>query len=132
MAKTGAPEKPFDWNILESLAILEAELQYVAERMLIGFGNQVTKTSIESMMKRINRKLRQRFDISYVQYRREKEEFKKTKLRQLMWKSAEAGNVTMQIWLSKNILGYSDKTEQIIHGIDGAIFTDKEGKKVSE
>jgi hypothetical protein len=36
----------------------------------------------------------------------------KTKLRRLMWQNAEKGNAVMQIWLSKNILGYVDKTEQ--------------------
>jgi hypothetical protein len=32
----------------------------------------------------------------------------KQKLRRTMWQSALAGNVTMMIWLSKNILGYTD------------------------
>jgi len=36
----------------------------------------------------------------------------KTRLRQLQWDSAEAGNVTMQIFLGKNILGQQDKIEQ--------------------
>jgi len=35
----------------------------------------------------------------------------KTRLRQLQWDSAEAGNVTMQIFLGKNILGQQDKIE---------------------
>ena len=36
----------------------------------------------------------------------------KMRLRQLQWKSAEKGNVTMQIFLGKNILGQQDKIEQ--------------------
>lgn len=32
----------------------------------------------------------------------------KLRLRQLQWKSAENGNVTMQIWLGKQILGQSE------------------------
>ena len=36
----------------------------------------------------------------------------KTRLRQLQWDSAEAGNVTMQIFLGKNILGQQDRIEQ--------------------
>ena len=32
----------------------------------------------------------------------------KIRLRQLQWKSAEQGNVTMQIFLGKNLLGQSD------------------------
>ena len=35
----------------------------------------------------------------------------KIRLRQLQWKSAEKGNVTMQIFLGKNILGKQDKIE---------------------
>tara|TARA_R100001510_G_C7533390_1_gene123925 strand:+ start:111 stop:416 length:306 start_codon:yes stop_codon:yes gene_type:complete len=36
----------------------------------------------------------------------------KMRLRQLQWKSAEQGNVTMQIFLGKNILGQQDKLEE--------------------
>ena len=35
----------------------------------------------------------------------------KIRLRQLLWKSAERGNVAMQIWLSKQYLGMTDKQE---------------------
>ena len=35
----------------------------------------------------------------------------KIRLRQLQWKSAEKGNVTMQIFLGKNMLGQQDKIE---------------------
>lgn len=108
----GAPRKPFDWNLLDSLAILESELGYVAERMVIQDGKEVTKKTLEAKMKLINCRIQERFSFSYLQYREQKKEPKRIKLRQLMWKSAEAGNITMQIWLSKNFLGYSDKVEQ--------------------
>ena len=36
----------------------------------------------------------------------------KIRLRQLQWASAENGNVTMQIFLGKNMLGQQDKIEQ--------------------
>ena len=36
----------------------------------------------------------------------------KMRLRQLQWKSAANGNVTMQIFLGKNILGQQDKLEE--------------------
>ena len=41
----------------------------------------------------------------------------KLRLRQLQWKSAEAGNVTMQIWLGKQYLDQRDKQE--LTGKDG-------------
>ena len=36
----------------------------------------------------------------------------KIRLRKLQWQSAENGNVTMQIFLGKNILGQQDRIEQ--------------------
>lgn len=39
------------------------------------------------------------------------QEMGRSKLRRLMWQSAEKGNVVMLIWLSKNLLGYADKQE---------------------
>lgn len=41
----------------------------------------------------------------------------KASLRRMQWKSAEAGNVTAQIWLGKQILGQRDKSE--FTGADG-------------
>ena len=47
------------------------------------------------------------------------------RLRQLQWKSAEKGNVTMQIFLGKNMLGQQDRIEQteldepLVWSVDG-------------
>jgi len=49
---------------------------------------------------------------SYSEYIRKGRACGKTRLRQLQWDSAEAGNVTMQIFLGKNILGQQDRIEQ--------------------
>ena len=49
---------------------------------------------------------------SYSEYTRKGRASGKTRLRQLQWDSAEAGNVTMQIFLGKNMLGQQDKIEQ--------------------
>ena len=48
---------------------------------------------------------------SYSEYLRKGRGSMKLRLRQLQWKSAEKGNVTMQIFLGKNILGQQDKIE---------------------
>lgn len=115
MAKMGAPPKFFDWNILESLAIVEADCRYVAERILLASKEltleEITKTHIDAMVVRINRKLKARFGITYVQYVDQKKESWRVKLRVLQRKSAEAGNATMQIWLGKQDLGQTDKQE---------------------
>lgn len=40
----------------------------------------------------------------------------KSSLRRRQWKSAMDGNVTMQIWLGKQMLGQSDKTQNTVTG----------------
>ena len=46
----------------------------------------------------------------------------KIRLRQLLWKSAEKGNVTMQIWLGKQLLGQSEQPmvmeDELVEGFD--------------
>jgi len=43
----------------------------------------------------------------------------------MQWKSAEKGNVTMQIWLGKQILGQADKSEvKWENPVDGVEFID--------
>lgn len=51
--------------------------------------------------------IKKRFSLEYDKGR----EKGKTKLRHLMWESAKKGNVAIQIWLSKQILGMTDRTE---------------------
>ena len=48
---------------------------------------------------------------SYSEFMRKGRSEMKMRLRQLQWKSAEKGNVPMQIFLGKNILGQQDKLE---------------------
>jgi len=46
----------------------------------------------------------------------------KIRLRQLQWKSAEKGNVTMLIWLGKQVLGQSENPmvmeDELVEGFD--------------
>ena len=49
---------------------------------------------------------------SYSEYLTKGRAEQKIRLRQLQWKSAEKGNVTMQIFLGKNMLGQQDRIEQ--------------------
>ena len=48
---------------------------------------------------------------SYSTYVTKGKEKGKIRLRQLMFKNAESGNTTMQIWLSKQYLGMTDKQD---------------------
>jgi hypothetical protein len=45
---------------------------------------------------------------SYSEFTTKGRATQKLRLRQLQWKSAESGNVTMQIWLGKQILGQAE------------------------
>lgn len=137
LGKIGAPRKYFDWSLVETLAILEADCRYVAERMIMKAkadlqaqaatdknmsmermkeiaafaAAPITKTDIESMVKRINRHLQERYECSYVLFVAQKRENWRVKLRMLQRKTAEKGNATMQIWLGKQDLGQTDKQE---------------------
>ena len=49
----------------------------------------------------------------------------KIRLRQLQWKSAERGNITMQIWLGKQVLGQTEKSEvEWTNPVSGIEFVD--------
>ena len=48
---------------------------------------------------------------SYSEYLTKGRDKGKIRLRQLQWNSASAGNVAMLIWLGKQLLGQTDKTE---------------------
>ena len=49
---------------------------------------------------------------SYSEYLTKGRAEQKMRLRQLQWKSAEKGNVSMLIFLGKNILGQQDRLEE--------------------
>jgi len=48
---------------------------------------------------------------SYSEYLTKGRSQGKIRLRKMQWKSAEDGNVTMQIWLGKQVLGQAEKQE---------------------
>ncbi|MEM5807983.1 MAG: hypothetical protein QW818_02520 [Candidatus Aenigmatarchaeota archaeon] len=127
----GRPEHELDWDLIDSLCFFDAEINFIAERLLIKYGKPVNTKTVYAMAKKISRRIESRFGLTFVQYRQTKTETKKTKLKQLMWKSAESGSVPMQIFLAKNILGYSDRVQQVV--TDKAMFADKiEGFKFIE
>lgn len=57
----------------------------------------------------------------------------KTKLRRLQMDAAERGNVTMLIWLGKQMLGQTDRpsTDSIFHDIDMNELTDDQLQRVA-
>ena len=60
---------------------------------------------------------------SYSQFITKGKDKGKIRLRQMQWKAAEGGNVSMLIWLGKQVLGQSDKQElELIKRIDDIKF----------
>lgn len=60
----------------------------------------------------LSRHCKEKFQINYAEYYEQKSAVGKVSLRRRQWKSMEAGDRTMLIWLGKNILGQTDKVEQ--------------------
>lgn len=114
MKKVGRPKDDFSneqWNLIDSLVILEASEQYIAERLLTGGKVEINALSVQAKIKQLQRKIKDKWDCNFVQYREQKSDHRKISLRKSMWRAVDNGNVTMMIWLSKQILGYTDKSE---------------------
>ena len=59
----------------------------------------------------IEREIKARTGVTFKEYRKQHAAYGKAKLRRLQWEAAESGNITMLIWLGKNILGQADKSK---------------------
>jgi hypothetical protein len=110
----GRPRLNFNWEVVEALISMRASERYIAEYLLKKEG--VSPTEIDSKMiakrvKLLQRRIQERYGVNFVQFREQKQEDWQIKLRQLQRKSAENGNIPMQIFLGKNDLGQSDKME---------------------
>lgn len=94
----GRPKKEIDKKLFESLC-----------------GIFCTKDEIASIMEcsedTISRWCQNEYGESFADTYKKKSSRGKASLRRMQFKSAEAGNVTMQIFLGKNYLGQSDRTE---------------------
>lgn len=103
------PRDDFDWDLVTSLVMLEASEQFVAERLLAKEKQEVDFKSIQAKIKLIQRRIKEKFQCSFVQFRAQKLEGRKIQLRSWQWKNAENGNATLQIWLGKQYLNQTDK-----------------------
>lgn len=86
----GRPEKPVDPNKVFELAKIHCTNAEIAH---------VCNVSEETLTRRFSKELE-----------KGRAEGKRS-LRRLQWEGAESGNPTMQIWLGKNLLGQTDKTD---------------------
>ena len=122
MSKMGRPRKELDWNLLESLAALDADLNYCAERQCVGWKESPDFKLIKAAREVIERRIKERYHQTFTEYKKQKMEPIRLKLRQKQISVALDGNPTLLIWLGKNMLGQSDNVV-IDNGITGISFS---------
>jgi len=72
----------------------------------------------------LNRRLKERGEENFAALYKKNCATGNASLRRLQWKSADKGNVTMQIWLGKQRLGQRDKVETDHTSSDGSMSPD--------
>ena len=112
MAKMGRPQKEINKEQFEELCKMLCTILEMA-----GFF-KCNKDTIDAWCKRI---YGQTFSEVYLKYSQEG----KISLRRAQLKSALGGNVTMQIWLGRQLLGQTDK--QVL-----SLDTEEENKKLAK
>ena len=95
----GRPKKKIDYSDLEGLCMLQCTEEEIA---------RFFKVSVDT----IERRVKEHYGETFAELYKKFSEHGKISLRRAMYKKAvEEGNVVMQIWLSKNWLGFKDKIE---------------------
>lgn len=107
MAKMGRPQINIDQSDFEKLCVMQCTKADIANWF------ECSEDTIERWCKRT-------YDETFAVVFAQKREKGKVSLRRMQWKSAEAGNVTMQIFLGKQYLGQKDQ-----QGIEIAESKDK-------
>lgn len=96
MAKMGRPQIQIDKSDFEKLCVLQCTKADIANWF------ECSEDTIEKWCKRT-------YGETFTAVFAQKREKGKVSLRRMQWKSAEAGNVTMQIFLGKQYLGQKDQ-----------------------
>ncbi len=102
--KNGRPVKEIDFDKLDLLCQIHCTAQEVVSHLNM-LDADVSYNTVE-------RRIKEKFGMTFGEYIAQKHNaYAKPKLRRLQWNAAEAGNVSMLIWLGKQYLGQSDKQE---------------------
>lgn len=100
MARPGPKLTDINWSEFDRLCNIHCTLVEIAEWF------NCSEDTIERAVKREKQ-------MGFAEYYKRKSGRGKISLRRKMFELAQSGNVTMCIWLSKNMLGYRDKIEEI-------------------
>lgn len=97
----GRPKLDVDWKLAENLA----KIQCTGEEMAAILGMSYDT---------LERRIKEEFETDFADWFKQKGAHGKASLRRRQYQAAEAGNATMLIWLGKQWLGQSDKSENTI------------------
>lgn len=97
-SKGGRPLTNIDKKIFENLCAIQATLVEIAN---------IFACSEDTIQRFCKREYKMSFSEAFEKFSANG----KVSLRRIQFKAAEAGNVTMQIWLGKQYLGQTDKQE---------------------
>ena len=98
MKRAGRPRKKFDWSAFEKLCYLNCSEEEIA-------------SFFECAVSTLQRAVRWHYGVNFAQINLERKNGGKIKLREKQMEVALNGNVTMLIWLGKQMLNQSDKAE---------------------
>jgi hypothetical protein len=98
VGKRGPKALAVDWDKLDKMAFIQCTQEEIAS---------VLNTSVKALERACERDHK----VKFADYVAKKADGGKMSLRRQMWRKIEDGNVTMLIWASKNLLGWSDKNE---------------------
>lgn len=91
----GRPRKEIDFKLVENMCQIQCTKSEIASVL------QVSEDTIE-------KRIAEQYNCNFTEYYKRHSEGGKASLRRSMFKSAHKGNVTAQIWLSKQHLGMRD------------------------
>ena len=96
MPKTGRPRKEIDFDQFETLCKIQCTEIEIAS---------VLGISVDTL----ERRCKEHYGVSFADAYEEKRSDGRASLRRMQAKAAEAGNITMMIWLGKQWLGQTDQ-----------------------
>ncbi len=105
------------WDVLEGLAVWATE-EYCAEKLQV---------SVDTLSRRI----KEEYNCSFAEYRSKRMAPLKANLLKKQYDVAMSGNVSMLIWLGKNLLGQSDKQETTLE-LDGPVFVEDDAEETKD
>ena len=113
----GRPIKPIDWVEAERLALMQCTQKEIASWYHV---------SHDTIVKRYEDEFGETFASWYEKHSANG----KSSLRRRMYKAAMDGNVTMMIWLSKQMLGMRDRIDEVTDQ-KPVIIKNKDGSSIT-